>query len=89
MYRFEPGSYQVPPGFLPAIACYKIDSEDFDHILVNVKFVFRKENQAVKKSTELLNKAFKKRLQTGNDKAVVESLILDGFKRVTDPRIAE
>lgn len=89
MFRFKPGSYKIPGGFLSAIACYKDDSENFEYILVKVNATFKSEDSAVKKSEECLNKAFKKRNETGNDMSVGRSLRLDGFKKVDDPKIAE
>jgi hypothetical protein len=91
MYRFEPGSYQTPAGFLPAIACYKSkgDSEVFDYILVNANIVMKTEDIADQKSTELLNKAFKYKQDTGDDKKVAESLRLDGFKVIDNPMFAK
>jgi hypothetical protein len=91
MYRFEPGSYQTPAGFLPAIACYKSkgDSEVLDYILVNTNIIIKTEDSAVQKSTELLNKAFKYRQGTGDDIKVAESLRLDGFKVFDDPMFAK
>lgn len=63
MYRFEPGSYQVPAGFIPAIACYKISNEKeyFDYILVNPNLILNTEDDAVQTSTIAINKAFNKR----------------------------
>ena len=89
MFRFEPGSYKILGGFLSAIACYKDESESFEYILVKANVTFQSEDSAVKKSEECLNKAFKKRNETGNDMSVGRSLKLDGFKKVDDPRIAE
>ena len=92
MYRFEPGSYKTPEGFLPAIACYKKfknSSEVFDYVLVNVKIILKTEDHAVEKATESLNNAFKKRQATGNDKTVGESLHKEGFKKVDNPLIAK
>ncbi len=92
MYRFEPGSYKTPAGFLPAIACYKKvknDSEAFDYILVNTNLIIKTEDSAVQKSIELLNKAFKNRQNTGDDKKMAESLKLDGFKVIDNPMFAK
>ena len=67
MYRFETGRYQVPAGFIPAIACYKIsnDKEYVDYILVNPNLILKNEDDAVQKSTMAINKAFNKRKKTG------------------------
>ncbi len=91
MYRFEPGSYQIPVGFLPAIACYKSkgNSDVFDYILVNAKIIMKTEDIAVQKSIELLNKAFKFKQDNGDDKKVAESLRLDGFKVIDNPMFAK
>jgi hypothetical protein len=91
MYRFEPGSYQVPAGFFPAIACYKIsnDKEYFDYILVNPNLILETENEAVQKSTMAINKAFNKRKESGSDIIIAESLKIDGYKKVEDPRFAQ
>jgi hypothetical protein len=89
MFRFEPGSYKIPGGFLSAIACYKDESENFEYILVKVNVTFKSEDVAVKRSEESISRAFKKRDETGNDMSVGRSLKLDGFKKVDDPRIAE
>ena len=91
MYRFEPGSYQTPAGFLPAIACYKKvknGSEVVDYILVNPKLIIRTGDGAVQISTELLNKAFKNRQDKGEDIKVAESLKLDGFTVIDNPMFA-
>jgi hypothetical protein len=48
MYRFEPGSYQTPSGFLPALACFKIEKnkmETLDYILTNTKIIEPNEQQ--------------------------------------------
>ena len=92
MYRFEPGAYKTPEGFLPAIGCYKIitsSSEVFDYVLVNVKTILKTEDHAVEKATESLNNAFKKRKATGKDKTVGESLHKEGYKKVDNPLIAK
>ena len=92
MYRFEPGSYQLPAGFFPAIACFKKvgnNPEVFDFILVNSNIIVETEDSAVKKSEELLNKAFKKKQGPGDDKKVAESLKLDGFKVIENPMFAK
>ena len=76
MYRFEPGTYKIPEGFLPAIACYmkfKNGSEVLDYVLVNVNVILKTENHAVEKSTESLNNAFKKRQSTGGLRQVTQT----------------
>ncbi len=92
MYKFEPGSYQTPSGFTPALACYKITKnkeEIFDYILTNIDMVELTEQKAVERAEKSLNKAFQKRQKTGNDNDVAQSLKLDGFVKVDNPQFAK
>ena len=92
MFRFEPGSYQTPAGFLPALACYKLDKnkkETFDYILTNVKVIELTEQKAIENAEKSLNKAFQKRQKTGNDFDIVQSLKSDGFVKIDDPKFAK
>ena len=92
MFRFEPGAYKTPKGFLPAIGCYKnfnISTEVLDYVLVNVKIVLKTEALAEEKATESLNSAFKKRQATGKDITVGEYLHKEGFKKLDNPMIAK
>tara|TARA_R110002050_G_scaffold168155_2_gene299280 strand:- start:2887 stop:3168 length:282 start_codon:yes stop_codon:yes gene_type:complete len=92
MFRFEPGSYQTPLGFLPALACFKISknkNEVFDYLLTNIKAVELTEQKAVESAEKSLNKAFKERQKTGNDNDVAQSLKLDGFIKVDNPQFAQ
>jgi len=92
MFRFEPGSYQTPAGFLPALVCYKIDNkkkETFDYILTNVKVIELTEQKAVENAVKSLNKAFQKRQKSGNDFDLAQSLKSDGFVKVDDPKFAK
>jgi len=91
MYKFEPGSYQTPAGFLPALACYKIDKnkkEIFDYLLTNIKTIKLTEQEAVEIAEKALKIAFQKRQNTGNDFDVAQSLKSDGFTKLNDPRFA-
>lgn len=91
MYRFEPGSYQTPSGFAPALACYKItknNEEIFDYILANTNAAELTEIKAVDSAEKSLNKAFQKRQKTGNDNDVAESLKSDGFVKIENPQFA-
>lgn len=92
MFRFEPGSYKTPAGFIPAIACYKIDKnkrEIFDYVLTNINAVGMTELKAIESAERSLNKAFKKRQKTGNDKDLAQSLKSDGFKKIDNPQFAK
>ena len=92
MFRFEPGSYQTPAGFIPALACYKIDknkNETFDYILTNPKIIGLTEQKAVESAEKSLNKAFQKRQKTGNDFEIALSLKSDGFIKVDNPKFAK
>ena len=92
MYRFEPGSYQTPAGFLPALACFKIDEnkkETFDYILTNVKMIESTEQKAVESAEKSLNRAFQKRQKTSNDFDLAQSLKIDGFVKIDDPKFAK
>jgi 20S proteasome alpha/beta subunit len=92
MYKFEPGSYQTPLGFTPALACYKITKkkeEIFDYILTNKKVVELTEQKAVESAEKSLNKAFQKRQKTGNDNDVAQSLKSDGFVKIDNPQFAK
>lgn len=92
MFRFEPGSYQIPAGFLPALACYKLDKnkkETFGYILTNVKVIELTEQKAIENAEKSLNKAFQKRQKTGNDFDIVQLLKSDGFIKVDDPKFAK
>jgi 20S proteasome alpha/beta subunit len=92
MFRFEPGSYQTPLGFLPALACYKINknkNEVFDYLLTNLKAVELTEQKAVESAEKSLNKAFSERQKTSNDNIVAESLKSDGFIKVNNPQFAK
>ncbi|MFA6589391.1 MAG: hypothetical protein WCS66_03500 [Bacteroidales bacterium] len=92
MYRFEPGSYQTPLGYTPAIACYKISKtkeEIFEYILTNINAVELTEQKAVESAEKSLNKAFQKKQKTGNDNDVAQSLISDGFIKVDNPQFAK
>lgn len=92
MFRFEPGSYQTPAGFLPALVCYKISKnkqEIFDYILTNIKAVELTEQKAVESAEKSLNRAFQKIQKTGNDFNVAQSLKADGFIKVDNPQFAK
>ena len=92
MFRFEPGSYQSSSGFLPALACYKINKnkqEIFDYILTNINAVELTEQKAVESAEKSLNRAFQKRQKTGNDYDVAQSLKSDGFIKVDNPKFAK
>lgn len=92
MFRFEPGSYQTPAGFLPALACFKINKnkqEIFDYILTNINTVELTEQNAVESAEKSLNRAFQKRQKTGNDYYVAQSLKSDGFIKVDNPQFAK
>ena len=92
MYRFEPGSYQTPSGFTPAIACYKITKnkeEIFEYILTNINAIELTEQKAVESAEKSLNKAFQKRQKTDNDNDVAQSLKSDGFIKVDNPQFAK
>lgn len=92
MFRFEPGSYQTPAGFLPALACYKFDKnkkETFDYILTNVKGIELTEQKAIENAEKSLNKAFQKRQRTGNDFDIVQSFKSDGFVKIEEPNFAK
>jgi len=92
MYRFEPGSYQIPLGYTPAIACYKITQnkeEIFDYILINENALKLTEQEAVESAEKSLNKAFQKRQKTGNDNDVAQSLKSEGFVKVDNPQFAK
>jgi len=92
MFRFEPGSYQTPSGFIPALACYKINKnkqETFDYILTNINVVELTEQKAVESAEKSLNRAFQKRLKTGNDNDVALSLKSDGFIKIDNPQFAK
>ena len=92
MFRFEPGSYQTPSGFLPALACYKTvknQKEVFDYILTNINTVELTEQKAVQSAEGSLKKAFQKRHKTGNDEDVGKSLKLDGFIKIDKPQFAK
>jgi 20S proteasome alpha/beta subunit len=92
MYKFEPGSYQTPLGFTPALACYKITKnkeEIFDYILTNKNVVELTEQKAVESAEKSLNKAFRKRQKTGKDNDVAQSLKSDGFVKIDNPQFAK
>jgi hypothetical protein len=92
MYRFEPGSYQTPSGFLPALACFKIGKnkmETLDYILTNTKVIEPNEEKAVDIAEKLLSKAFKNYEQKGNEQKIANSLRADGFKIVENPKFAK
>ncbi|MBE9509396.1 MAG: hypothetical protein IMY71_00850 [Bacteroidetes bacterium] len=92
MFRFEPGSYQTPSGFLPALACYKIGKnkkEIFDYILTNIKAIELTEQKAVESAEKSLKKAFKKKQKTGKDYNLAQSLKSDGFIKVDNPQFAK
>jgi hypothetical protein len=92
MFRFEPGSYQTPAGFLPALACYKLDKnkkETFDYILTNVKVIELTEQKAIENAEKSLNIAFQKRQKTVNDFDIVQSFKSEGFVKIDDPKFAK
>jgi len=92
MFKFETGSYHIPAGFLPALACYKIDNnkkETFDYILTNIKIIRLTEQQAVESAEKSLDKAFQKRQKIGNDFEIARSLKADGFVKIDDPKFAK
>ncbi len=92
MFRFEPGSYKTPAGFLPALACYKIDknkNETFDYILTNIMGIELSEQKAFENAEKSLKKAFQKRQKSGNDFDLAQSLKSDGFVKIDDPKFAK
>ena len=92
MYRFEPGSYQTPSGFLPALACFKIGKnkmESLDYILTNTKIIEPNEEKAVEIAEKSLSKAFKNSGKKGNEQKIANSLKADGFKIMENPKFAK
>jgi len=92
MFRFEPGSYKTSAGFLPALACYRLDKnrkETFDYILANVKVIELTEQKAIENAEKSLDKAFQKRQNTGNDFDVAQSFKSDGFVKIDNPKFAK
>lgn len=61
MTKFEPGSYQIPAGLLPSLACYKLDKnkkEAVDYVLKNAEVAELTEQAAIGNAEKSLNKAF-------------------------------
>jgi hypothetical protein len=90
MFRFEPGSYNTPSGFKPALACYKIaknKKDKIDYILMNNNAIGLNEQMAVLSAEESLNRAFQKKQKTGNNEDIATSLKEDGFVKVDNPTI--
>ena len=60
-FRFEPGSYKLPGGFLPSIACleqWKPGAWRYHFVLVRLDVQLVEESDAVAQAVEDINQAF-------------------------------
>jgi hypothetical protein len=86
-FRFEPGSYGAPGGFVPSIACLKQvrpDEWEYHFVLVCPEHFSAEEDATVSRATEDLDRAFADRHQTGDDFSVAHSLQRAGYVSVQD-----
>jgi hypothetical protein len=91
MFKFEPGSYKTPAGFLPALACYKIgknNEETLDYILTNTEAIEQFEVMAENNAENYLNKAFNKAKKAKDEQKIGLSLKSDGFQKMENPKFA-
>jgi hypothetical protein len=90
-FRFEPGSYGAPGGFLPSIACLKAERPDqwqYHFVLVRAERHFTDEDAASTQARQDLTLAFGQGGQPASDH-VATALKTLGYKSVDGFRVVD
>lgn len=91
-FRFEPGSYGGPGGFVPSIACLKQarpNEWEYHFVIARPEDVHDQEHAAVAEAAKDLERAFESRGSGMGDMAVAQSLRSAGYVSVEGFQVVE
>src|SRR5262245_22094438 len=91
-FRFEPGSYGGPGGYVPSIACLKQarpNEWEYHFVIVRPEDLHAEEDAAVAEATRDLDRAFGSRSPGMGDVAVAQSLRNAGYVSVQGFNVME
>lgn len=88
-YRFETGSYGVPGGYLPSMACHKRNANgqwSHDYVLVCPVYVFEDEPSAATQAENDLSEAAEKGRAAKSEAVLALALKATGYVLVNDSK---